>query len=136
METKELWKMPTAKVEHVVFIDKWDDLILNEIGICYRRRILFDYYQKDKIYNAGVAVEGDQLYKYTAASFSLLPNYYSGMLVEHVNSEWLNKFLEKDRYRQSWPVTHLALHIDNYGIFEFIAATFKILEVKEGPLEK
>ncbi len=134
MQIKELWEFPVPRtggyIGKMQFIHKKTELLL-----------LFDYFnEQEEWFNTGIKFES--LYAYANASemFShsllcladchLLLNF---TLVEFTDSQWLKEF---SAINQALPLRHLAIDIEDYGLFEVIAGRYKILETIRGRLQK
>jgi hypothetical protein len=58
-------------------------------------------------------------------------------LVEIVDSEWVEEFKKiNKKIADYWNIKHYAIFLKSYGLYEFIASDYTILETKEGGLSE
>lgn len=101
--------------------------------------LLFDYFdeeQDDKVFNGGIRFISTIAHRHTSEKFT---KYISGTydkLVKIEESNWVNELKEISPEWAKNGLIHFALYLDSYGLFEFIAHEFHILDIKEGILRE
>ena len=138
MKIKEHWKFHASPLENIGKIQfiAGENIKYESILGWFHIRVLFDYYENGKAFNGGIVFKADQAYRYTSALFNKASNDFSGVLVEYIDSAWLQELYKRNtEVAESWGIRHFALHFSGHGTYEIIAKKFKILEVKQGLLE-
>ena len=129
MKLVECWEFPVPS-----------NCISNSVSLKYNQGdavLLFDYYDEehdDKIYNGGILFKSSVAHRHSYEKFT---KYISGTydkLVEIEGSEWIKELREISPEWATNELTHYAIYLDRYGLYEFIAQEFSIFEVKEGIL--
>ncbi len=131
MENKKIWEFPVPST----CIAEGGVKLIYPGGDAW---LLFDYYDENKndaVYNAGIVFDAVQAHRHSSEKFtkSLLGAYDS--LVEITNSEWAAQLREINKeIADFWNIKHYAIFLDSYGLYEFIARDYKILEIREGSI--
>jgi len=136
MKTKELWRFPVpsaggiAKNVKLIYPDENANALL-----------LFDYYDSstydvtghDEVFNSGILFDMAQAHRHSSEKFtvSLMDAY--DRLVEIVDSGWVAELKKiNSQIADFWNIKHYVIFLDSYGLYEFIASDYKILETKKG----
>jgi hypothetical protein len=132
MNLSEQWVFPVASnciYSGVLLIYEGGNLIL-----------LFDYYDEnnnDKIFNSGIVFETTIAHRHSSEKVTKFISGTYDKLVEVKDSEWLKELTDiSPEWVKYWNVQHYAIYLDSHGLYEFIAENFKILDIKEGALER
>ena len=134
----KLWEFPVASTS-----------IVSDVRLIYGSKVclFFDYYDRNKntIFNSGILFNCVQAHRHICEKFleseskknaDYIIKAYD-FLVEYVDSEWVNYFRKLDKKTADfWNIKHFGIFLDSNGFFEFIAKSYKILEIKEGPLNE
>ncbi|AVK84466.1 hypothetical protein C3943_13240 [Lysinibacillus sp. B2A1] len=129
MELIEHWEFPVPS-----------NCISTSVSLSYRQGdaiILFDYYDidyDDKIFNGGLKFISTVAHRHSSEKFT---KYVSGTYDKLVTIEDSNWVKELKSLSPEWAINqlnHYAIYLDSYGLYEFIAHEFYIIDIKEGAL--
>jgi len=102
--------------------------------------LLFDYYDEnnnDKIFNSGILFETTITHRHSSEKVTKFISGTYDKLVEVKNSEWVKELtIISPEWVKYWEVRHYAIYLDSYGLYEFIAKGFSLIDIKEGALKR
>ena len=136
MKFNKLWAFPTPSGGHIKnaqLIHKQTDVLL--VFDFYGD---FEFYGEDgKEYNGGFLFKSIQAYKNATEMFYMELGEAYDKLVEYPDSEWLKELSAKSpKEAHLLNMKHYAIYIEDYGLYEIIAADCNIFEITPGPLKK
>jgi hypothetical protein len=128
-------------------VEQWvfpvpSNCISTSVSLTYKQGdavLLFDYYdeeQDDKVFNGGIKFISTVAHRHFAEKFT---KYISGTydkLVKIEESKWISELKEISPEWVKNDLIHFAIYLDSYGLYEFIAHEFSVLDIKEGILSE
>ncbi|MCL6605222.1 MAG: hypothetical protein K6T94_20350 [Paenibacillus sp.] len=131
MKLEEQWVFPVPS-----------NCISTSVTLTYKQGdavLLFDFYDEeknDKVFNGGIKFISTIAHRHSSEKFT---KYVSGTydkLVKIEESNWVDELQEMSPEWAKNGLNHFALYLDSYGLFEFVAQEFCILDIKEGVLSE
>lgn len=132
MNLLELWNFPVPS-----------NCINSGVSLTFSKgdaMLLFDYFDEDiddKVFNGGLIFETSVAHRHSSEKFT---KYVSGTydkLVEMEDSHWLKELTNiSPEWAKQWEIKHFAIYLDGYGLYEFIATGYKLIDTKEGALKE
>lgn len=129
MKVIELWQtpVPSTQVQGEQLLYTGADALLR-----------FDYYDVDKndaMFTAGIFFEFVVGFKYDSEGFATTTMDAYDRLVEIADSDWVAEYRKTNpRIADLFHIKHYAIFLKSCGLYEFIAKSYAIQEVKEGSL--
>lgn len=133
MKVKELWVFPVPS----------SAIAEGDVQLIYpgdNAWLLFDYYDVNgngAVFNSGILFHTPEAIRHRSEMFSInLMDAYD-RLVEIEDSDWVAGFRLINRQAADyWKLKHYAIFLKSYGLYEFLASDFTILDTKEGGLNE
>lgn len=102
--------------------------------------LLFDYYDEnnnDKIFNSGIVFETTIAHRHSSEKVTKFISGTYDKLVELKDSEWVKELsIISPEWIKYWEVRHYVIYLDSYGLYEFLAKGFRLIDIKEGTLKR
>ncbi|OPH60458.1 hypothetical protein BC351_18385 [Paenibacillus ferrarius] len=132
MEKIEKWKFPVSS-----------NCICSGVNLTYQKGdaiLTYDYYDidnDDKVFNGGLIFSGTVAHRHSSEKFTKYIEGSYDTLLEITNSDWINELttLSPD-WAKRLSMKNFAIYLDSYGLFEFIAKDFIVMNIKEGEMEQ
>jgi len=129
MKAKELWRIPVPSTQ-----------VQGEQMLCTGANVLlrFDYCdveKNDAMYTAGIFFKSAVGFKHDSEGFATTLMDAYDRLVEIVDSDWVIEYRKTNpRVANLFNIKHYAIFLKSCGLYEFIAKSYTIQEVREGGL--
>lgn len=111
------------------------------VSLSYKRGdavILFDYYDESKnheVFNGGVIFELAVAHRHSSEKFTKCIGGTYDKLVQIEGSEWIKELTYiSPEWAKCWQIKHYAIYLDSYGLYEFVAQGFRLIDIKKGSL--
>lgn len=132
MDKKEQWKFPVPS-----------NCICNGVVLTYRKGdalLTYDYHdidKEDKVFNGGILFKHVVAHRHSSEKFTKYVEGSYDTLLELTNSDWINELKAySPDWAEFWKIKHFAIYLDSYGLYEFIANDFELLDNTLGDFGK
>lgn len=104
-----------------------------------RINLAFDYYDEeddDKVYNGFIEFVGVGNYRHSTEKFTrFVKGTYDNLCVVR-DSEFLKTIsMISPEWFDEFNMKHYAIYLDSYGLYEIVASSFEVSELKRGSLD-
>jgi len=95
----------------------------------------FDVEKDDKIFNSGIIFDAAVAHRHSSEKFTKFISEAYDKLIEIKDSDWVKELtLLSSEWSNFWKIKHYAIYLDSYGLYEFIASGYSLMENREGAL--
>lgn len=96
----------------------------------------FDYFDEerdDRKFNGGITFEAVMSHRHSSEKFTKSIGAAYDTLIEITDSKWIDELKEiSPEWAEYWKIKHYAIYLDGYGMYEFAARDFNVMQESEG----